>query len=83
MINIVQDVGGGLPVTFIRYNPDRYTDNVEKKIDARNKSARHRILTEVIDSVIFYKPENQFEVIYLFYDVHGSNNFRKDILDIN
>ena len=83
MINIVQDVGGGLPVTFIRYNPDRYIDNMGKKIDARNKSTRHKILTEVIDSVILYKPENQFEVIYLFYDGHGSNNFRKDIVNIN
>ena len=72
-----------MSVTFIRYNPDRYIDNLGKKIDARNKSTRHKILTETIDSVILHAPKNTFEVIYLFYDGYSANNHKKEIININ
>jgi hypothetical protein len=71
MIQIHQDFGGS-PVLFIRYNPDVYKDQFDKKQNIVIRK-RLKVLLEVLNSI-----KNQLErekewnyslsVIYLFYD---------------
>ena len=73
MINIHQDIGGGMPVIFIRYNPDSYKDSSNKLIREKNTTMRHTKLIEVLNSTQLHIPDSHLTVIYLFYDGYNSN----------
>jgi len=66
MINIYQDFGG-IPIIFVRYNPDQYKNNHGKII--KSNSNRHKILLEFLNGLknktIWSLP---LSVIYFFYD---------------
>jgi hypothetical protein len=83
MIQIFQDFGG-LPVCFIRYNPDSYTDANGIKHRANSKQAsRHARLLSVIRAVQLHPPhmpDNILHVIYLYYD--GDKETQNEILAI-
>lgn len=75
MLTIFNDLGG-LPVTFIRYNPDNYVDYEGKahsgKMEDSKKLAR---LLSVIKSVQLHPPQSvQLQVIHLFYDGDDGTN---------
>ncbi len=72
MINIGQDVGGGLPVQFIRYNPDKYTDSNGKKRDD-TMLARHKILIDTVVASKQHVPSTLLSAIYLYYDGFDSH----------
>ncbi len=80
MINIAQDVGGGLPVRFIRYNPDKYKDHAGKA-KTGNPSSRHTKLLEVVAACRQHVPDRPISAIYLFYDGYDANKL--EIMNIN
>jgi hypothetical protein len=66
MLEILQSFG--IPVIFIRYNPDKYImDKFEKELKRKD---REKILIECIDKCKKNEPttEEYLRVIYLFYD---------------
>ncbi len=64
MFNISQDFGG-IPVCFIRYNPDKYK---EKGKVVKLKTGRHKKLLETINGAKLYPSTELLSVVYLFYD---------------
>jgi len=65
----------GMPVLFIRYNPDTFKDNhgVKSKI---NKSQRHDILKRWVETCLVSPPQDSSEYLrclYLFYDGFDSS----------
>ena len=75
MVNIHQDVGGGLPVVFIRYNPDSYKDCNNNNIRAKNIISRHTKLIETLNSVRLHKPTDHLSVLYY----NGHDDKKTDI----
>lgn len=69
MINIGQTFGG-VPVYFIRFNPDDYSPlNFRKKIENINK--RHKLCGDLINDIKDNRiklPQSLVSVIYLYYD---------------
>ena len=65
MINLFQDFGG-LPVVFVRFNPDGYTDNNGKR-HQYTKSRETRLL-KTLTSLILHQPKEFLSVIYLYYN---------------
>ena len=68
MIEICQAVG--MPVLFIRYNPDNYTDSESKKSKIP-KAKREQILVEWVRHCMKASPKTTEEflrVVYLFYN---------------
>jgi DNA-directed RNA polymerase subunit RPC12/RpoP len=59
--------GNNLPIVFIRYNPDRY--KVDSELVKTPKSIRMHELVEFIQT---FKPSNQFNIKYMFYNVDNS-----------
>ncbi len=76
MINITQDYGG-IPVTFIRFNPDSYIDKNNKKQNSKIED-RLGVLSEIIDKIKNIIPKELCSVIYLYYD-----GFDKKEININ
>jgi hypothetical protein len=79
MISIFQSLGG-IPVIFIRYNPDSYTDNLGKKY-IRSDNKKEKVLLDLLNSLknnITYD-KHPLRVCYLFYD--GFNNI-PEFMDI-
>ncbi len=79
MITIYNDYGG-LPVTFIRYNPDDYKDHQGKKQLGKNQE-RKRLnrLLNAVKSLQMHPPNNvELKVLYLYYN----NDDGKDMLEI-
>jgi EsV-1-7 cysteine-rich motif len=65
MINLTM-VYGGLPVFFIRYNPDSFkVDGESQKISTPKK---HLLLKETIEATLEKEPTSILDVTYLFYD---------------
>ena len=65
MIQIQQDIG--MDVLFIRFNPDSYITNENKRV--RSYVGRERILLELLNALRNTKKRKHYlEVIYLFYD---------------
>jgi hypothetical protein len=71
MINLFQDFGG-LPVIFVRFNPDGYTDNKNKRIQY-NKAREKRLLT-TLNSLLIHIPKDLLSVIYLYYNGDDGTN---------
>jgi hypothetical protein len=73
MINIGQFFGG-LPVYFIRWNPDDYTPQNDKK-DPELLLKRYKLLGDLLEDIQKNKtvlPTALVSVIYLYYDEWSS-----------
>jgi hypothetical protein len=83
MIQIFQDFGG-MPVCFIRYNPDAYTDAAGVKHRANSKQgSRHARLLSVIRSLQLQPLDTTrglLHAIYLYYD--GDKENRNEVVPI-
>jgi hypothetical protein len=69
MVNIGQSFGG-LPVYFIRWNPDNYSPQNDKKIP-ESLSKRHKLCGDLITDIKEGKielPNALVSAIYLYYD---------------
>jgi hypothetical protein len=69
MINIGQGYGG-LPVYFIRWNPDVYSPQIEHK-EVESVSKRYKLVADYIHDIINKRinlPYALLSVIYLYYD---------------
>jgi hypothetical protein len=79
MINISQ--ANGLPTLFIRYNPDEFTVNKEKKDPTHN--ARMKVLKLVLETALKITPE---EIIgyccikHLYFDDFNESNIYWNII---
>ncbi len=74
MINLHQDMGG-IPVLFIRYNPDEYIDNSGNVIK-RNNKYREKILLNILISLKNRKEwDIPLSIYYLFFD--GYNDIQE------
>lgn len=74
MIMIAQ--AAGVPVIFIRYNPDSYLLPNGKKSDISDSKRQRKLVSAVRE--LFYRPAlstaEYIRVVYLFYDGFDSNN---------
>ena len=69
MINISQSFGG-IPVYFIRWNPDEYLPENSKK-DQENIKKRYKLVSDLIKSIKSNKtvlPKGLVSVLYMYYD---------------
>jgi hypothetical protein len=69
MVNICQSYGG-LPVYFIRWNPDKYKPKNEMK-EPEDIKKRYKLVGELIKSILDNRitlPLSLLSVIYLYYD---------------
>ncbi len=66
MISIFQDYGG-MPVTFVRYNPDKYLNNL-KQSQLGSSGLNQRRLIDTIRSLQLHQPTSPLMVTYLCYD---------------
>jgi hypothetical protein len=76
MVQIYQDFGG-IPILFIRFNPDLYIDNLGNKHDHESSDNRRKHLFDLLrglDNRIALKEtwDIPLSVMYVFYD--GYNN---------
>ena len=74
----------GMPVFFIRYNPDEYKDSSDKKGKIL-KGKREDILLQWVRYAIDLSPENDedyLRVMYLFYDGFSVSDNNIKIIDI-
>ena len=69
----------GMPIVFLRYNPDNYKDKEGKKGNIPNKK-RHDILIRWVKKTIRMKWSEGIHVKYLFYD--GYNETDSDFTQI-
>ena len=68
MINIAQDTGGGLPVVFIRYNPDRYID-INGKITKKSIiKSKFQICLDSIKYHIDNMPNFPLSICKIYFD---------------
>lgn len=72
MINITQDFGG-IPVIWVRFNPDSYVDNKGVK-HRKNLSGRMPNLIKTLHRLELHIPDILFSVLYLYYDGFDKNN---------
>ena len=72
MINISNSFGG-MPVYFIRWNPDKYKSQIQIPINIRHKVCAD-LITDIMETRITL-PKNLTSVIYLYFD-----NFDQDDL---
>jgi hypothetical protein len=77
MINLFQDFGG-VPVIFIRFNPDKYVNNKGERFNTYDKSRETRLL-KTLRSLIVHIPKELLSVIYLYYNGDDGNNKIVDI----
>jgi hypothetical protein len=81
MINIAQDVGGGMPVRFIRFNPDAY--RTSEGIRTKAKKGRTDILIKTLRSSMLHKPAALLTAIYLYYDGFDSHKLEVATIDMD
>ena len=74
MVNITQSLGG-IPVIWIRYNPDIYMVG-NNKINTPDRY-RHATLIEYLTKFVKDKPKNLAEVIYLYYNEYQKGNNKR------
>jgi hypothetical protein len=77
MIQLFQDFGG-IPVVFIRYNPDKYINSLGDKITSM--SGRLGKLSETIEA-LKYTEHKALSVIYLYYDKDSRQNREQISID--
>ena len=70
MVNLVHV--RGMPVTFIRYNPDVYEPAKGQR--RMNRPQREKKLIEWVQYAIEHPPQAVANVMYLFYDDHDNTN---------
>jgi EsV-1-7 cysteine-rich motif len=74
MVNLTM-VYGGLPVFFIRYNPDSFkVEGVPQEI---SKAKRHALLKETITKCLDTTPTELLSVQYMFYDDDRKRTFEQ------
>lgn len=84
MLQLYQDFGG-IPLVFIRYNPDDYIDNNEKKCEGRLYNlTRETILVKLLKRIIYLTECGKYEIMplsvyYLYYNGFGNDVFRSVI----
>ncbi len=83
MINIGQSFGG-TPVYFIRWNPDDYDPETDKKVETLAK--RNKLLGDFLRDIMKNRievPKNLVSAIYLYYDGWNGlqNESWKSLLD--
>jgi hypothetical protein len=66
MINLTQDYGG-IPVVWIRFNPDSYVDKLGKKF-VSNYNNRIPVLVKMLNSIKLHRPKTLSSAVYLYYD---------------
>jgi hypothetical protein len=69
MVNIGQSFGG-MPVYFIRFNPDEYKPH-NKKAECEKIGNRYKLVESVIDSILKHRvlvPTALVSALYLYYD---------------
>ncbi len=78
MITIFNDYGG-LPVSFIRFNPDNYTDHQGKKQVGKNQERKRQTrLLKAITNLQMHPPQKvELRVLYMYYDKDDG----KDIIE--
>lgn len=84
MINITQDFGG-IPVIWLRFNPDRYVDNQGKK-HHNNINGRIPMLIKTLKSVEIHKPKSlcsAYQSVYLFYDGFDIKNINIEKVNLD
>jgi hypothetical protein len=77
MINLTQAIGG-IPVFWIRYNPDQFKSG-KKKIDITDANRQSHLLKWVTWAIGKKPQENLAEVMYLFYDNCDPDTFSSEI----
>jgi hypothetical protein len=77
MITVFNDVGG-LPIVFVRYNPDAYHDHNGKHV--KTKTGREKRLISTIKSCLQHEPTTLLSCVYLYYDGDDGKN---KMIDIN
>ena len=75
MVNVTQDFGG-IPVIWIRFNPDNYIDYNKEK-HRPNINNRMEILIDILKKCEKLKPKTLCSIVYLYYD-----NFDKKEINI-
>ena len=73
MINIYQGFGG-MNTLFIRFNPDSYIDNSNKKIRGGITNSRIKRLVSLINSSQNYPPQFPMTVVKLYYNNDDGTN---------
>jgi len=74
----------GMPVFFIRYNPDEWKDSSNKKSNITNVK-REEMLIQWIKHTLKTPPKDQTEflrVVYLFYDRFSENDTNIETIDV-
>ncbi len=66
MVNLTQDYGG-IPVVWLRFNPNSYKDNFGKKYRA-NITRRIPLVIDCLKKIEIHKPKILCSTLYLFYD---------------
>ena len=59
-------VYGGLPVIFVRYNPDNFLSN--GNVQQTPEKKRLKRLSEVLEDCMECRPDEFLRIEYLFYD---------------
>ncbi len=79
MFNITQSFGG-IPVFWIRYNPDDFKTLNEKRKSTITQNAKEQHLIDWLKWSFQREMRNLGEVVYLFYDRCKEKTFESDIL---
>jgi hypothetical protein len=78
MLNITQSFGG-IPVFWIRYNPDDFKTLNEKRKSTITQNAKEQHLIDWLKWSFQREMKNLGEVVYLFYDGCKEKTFESDI----
>lgn len=81
MINLTQDFGG-IPVVWIRFNPDSYKDNLGKTVTTKIPG-KIQTLISIMKSVQLHKPKVLCSAIYLFYNGFDQRNIKIEEIDLS
>jgi hypothetical protein len=82
MINIAQDLGGGMPVVFIRFNPDGYVDSNGTQQQNNSGNAITKLL-ETIEMCKTYNFDSILSIVYLFFNKHFPKRIDLYSVDVN
>jgi hypothetical protein len=81
MINISQDFGG-IPVVWVRFNPDSYVDSKGNK-HRSSLNDRIEILITTLKKCEEYKCVDLCSIVYLYYDQFDKYNICIDSVNLN
>ncbi len=72
MINLTQDFGG-IPVVWVRFNPDSYSD-VSSKTIITKVTGKLPLLIQQLKLISQHKPKTLCSVVCMFYDGFDKND---------